>query len=550
MIFKLPQTYKKIRRLNQIIPVVFKYGFGWILKELKLDYYLYLAKNFFNRKRAKAFESLSNEKRFVLALQELGPTFIKLGQVLSTREDIFPDSWIKELEKLQDHAIPVKFDKLKKIISPLLESREFEYIDPNPIASASIAQVHKGKLKNGKEVAIKIKRPNVDEIIFTDIMLLFEIAHLIEAHIPELRMFKPVKLVQEFSDTIRKELDFFREKQNMINFREFFKNDDFIYIPEVYEEFCSENYITMEYIYGIKINRFDELRKAGIDLKKLTDKWSEKVVKQVLVFGYFHADPHPGNIFVLLDNRIAYLDFGMVGRLTDEMKLNIANLVVGVAKKDVDLIVKTLKNMSPDFYVEDITGFKRDLLDFIDLYYNVPLKDFNVGKVFKELFRILRKYGISIITDYVLLDKTILTLESIGKKLNPEFNFVEKAYSHVKDIFEEERSLKKFLKKDFKKRVKNFYEFTDEVPEYILESFKTLLNKKLTINFNHIGLEPVILELDKSINRLVFGLIISATLITSSFLLKINKFFGLFGFAIATILSIWLLYGIFRSGKL
>ena len=550
MIFKLPQTYRKIRRLNQILPVIFKYGFGWILKEFKIDYYIFLLKNFFKIKTEKKFESLSNEKRFVLALQELGPTFIKLGQLLSTREDILPESWIKELEKLQDHVLPVKFSKIETIISPLIKSKKFKSIKKEPIASASIAQVHLAELVTGEKVVIKIKRPEIEKIIFTDILLLFEIANLIETHIPELRMFKPVKLVQEFSDTISKELDFFREKQNILTFRKIFENDDFIYIPKVYEEFCSENYITMEYIEGIKINKYDELKKANIDLKFLTNKWSEKIITQVLEYGFFHADPHPGNILVLKNNKLAYLDFGMVGRLTEEMRLNIANLIVGIAGKNVDLIIKTLKNMSPDFYVEDTVSFKKDLLDFIDLYYNVPLKDFNVGKVFKELFRILRKYGISIITDYVLLDKTIITLEAIGKKLNPEFNFVEKAYSEVKKILKQQRSLKNLIKKDISKRIKNVSEFTEELPEYILESFKTLLNKNLVINFKHQGLEPFIIEMDRSINRLIFGLIISATIIAGSFLIKISPIFGIISFSIATILGLWLLYGIFRSGRL
>ncbi len=550
MIFKLPQTYKKIKRLNQILPVFFKYGFGWILKELKLDYYVFLGKNFFKLKRPKEFETLSNERRFVLALQELGPTFIKLGQILSTREDIFPENWIKELETLQDHVAPVEFSKLKKIIKPLLESSEIEFIDSTPIASASIAQVHKGKLKNGKDIVIKIKRPNIDDIIFTDILLLMEIANLIENHVPELKIFKPVKLVQEFSDTIRKELDFFREKQNMKTFRKFFENDDFLYIPEVYESLCSENYITMEFIDGIKINNFSALKKAGVDFIRISEKWSEKVIEQVLVHGFFHADPHPGNIFVLKDSKIAYLDFGMIGRLTDEMKLNIANLIIGIAGKDVDLIVKTLKNMTPEFYVEDMIGFKRDLLDFIDMYYNVPLKDFNIGKIFRELFRILRKYEISIITDYVLLDKTILTLESIGRKLNPEFNLVEKAYSHVKRILKEQKSLKNFISKELKKKVKNIYEASEEIPLNLNDTFKTLLSKNLVINFKHQGLEPFIKEMDRSINRLIFGLIVSSTLIASSFLIKLSTFFGVIGFSFASFLGIWLLYGILKSGRL
>ena len=306
----------------------------------------------------------------------------------------------------------------------------------------------------------------------------------------------------------------------------------------------------MEFIDGIKTNNFHELKEAHIDFKYISEKWSEKVIEQVLVYGYFHADPHPGNIFVLKDNRIAYLDFGMIGRLTDEMKLNIANLIIGIAGKDVDLIIKTLKNMSPDFFIEDLTGFKRDLLDFIDMYYNVPLKEFNVGKVFKELFRILRKYQISIIADYVLLDKTILTLESIGRKLNPNFNLVEKAYSQVKKILKEQKSIKRFVSKDIKKKLKNAYEFSEEIPEHILDTFRTLLSKNLVINFKHQGLEKFTSEMDRSINRLIFGLIISATLISSSFLIKISTFFGLVGFSFATFLGIWLLYGIFKSGRL
>ncbi len=551
-IFKLAKTYKKLKRLNQIIPVLVKYGFGGILSELKLDYYFYLSKNIFKLKKSKDFESLSNERRFRLALQELGPTFIKLGQVLSIREDILPESWIKELEKLQDKVAPLPYKVLKKYISD-----DFLYIEPEPIASASIAQVHKAKLKTGEDVVIKIKRPNIDETVTTDIMLLKQFATLLETYIPEMKLLRPYDLVEEFEEIITKELDFFHELQNIKNFRKIYENDDFIYIPKIYEDLCNEYYLVIEYIEGIKINNFSKLKKSSFDLKKIANIWSKKVIEQVLIYGFFHADPHPGNIFVLDDGKIAYLDFGMMGRFTDDMKINIGELILAIANKDVDKIVKVLTNMSDEFYVDNLTKFKKNLLDFLDTYYNVSLKNFYIGKVLKELLRLLRKYQIKIIVDYVLLDKTMITMESILKNLDPNFDIFENAKKIVKSVLAKENNIYSLRKKALKK-LQEIKEVTEEIPFSLADILKLLKRNKLEIKFYHKGLEDFIREMDRATNRLVLSFIISSTIIASSIFIKsdigpsINGFsiIGISGFIFAFLLGLWLIYGIIKSGKI
>ncbi len=551
-IFKIAKTYKKLKRLNQIIPVLLKYGFGGILSELKLDYYFYLSKNILQWKKYKDFESLSNEKRFRLALQELGPTFIKLGQVLSIREDILPENWIKELEKLQDKVSPIPFEKIKKHISD-----DFQYINPEPIASASIAQVHKAKLKTGEDVVIKIKRPNIDEIVATDIMLLKQFATLLETYMPEMKLLRPYDLVEEFEEIITKELDFFHELQNIKNFRKIYENDDFIYIPKVYDNISNEYYLVIEYVEGIKINNFEKLKKSNIDLKKLANQWSFKVIEQVLIYGFFHADPHPGNIFVLDDGKIAYIDFGMMGRFTEDMKINIGNLIVAIAEKDVDNIVKILTNMSDDFYVENITKFKKNLLDFLDTYYNVSLKNFYIGKVLKELLKLLRKYKIKIIVDYVLLDKTMITMESILKNLDPDFNIFENAKKIVTSLLEKETNIASLRKKALKK-IKEIKEVAEEIPFSLSDVLKLLKKNRLEIKFYHKGLDEFIREMDRATNRLVLSFIISSTIIASAIFIKsdigpsINgvSILGISGFIIAFFLGLWLIYGIIKSGKI
>ena len=551
-IINLAKAFKKIKRLNQILPILIKYGFGGILKELKLDYYFYLSKNIFKIKKTKEYESLSYPKRFSLALQELGPTFIKLGQVLSTREDILPESWIKELEKLQDKAAPVPFEKIKKIISD-----DFKKIDSIPLASASIAQVHKAVLKTGEKVVIKIKRPGIDDIVNTDILLLRQLAILLETYIPEIKIFKPLNLVEEFCEIILKELDFYHELQNIKNFKRNFQNDEFIYIPQIYEDLSNENYLVLEYIEGIKINNIELLKRKGYDLKFITKQWSKKVIEQILVYGFFHADPHPGNVFILENGKLAYLDFGMMGRLTGEMKVFIGRLILAIASRDVDEIVKILSKMSDDFYVENIIRFKKDLLDFIDSYYNVTLKRFDIGKIFKELFKILKKYNISLILDYVLLDKATLTMESICKKMDPDFNIFENAKETVKEVLKKEQNFKNIKRRNLKK-LENYMELAEELPQSLADVLKLLAKSNLEIKFFHKGLDIFIREMDKATNRLTFGLIISSTIISSSILLflgigpKLNGFsiLGVGGFLFAFILGLWLVYGILKSGRL
>jgi ubiquinone biosynthesis protein len=551
-IFQLAKTYKKLKRLNQIIPILVKYGFGGILSELKLDYYFYLSKNVLKFKKNKDFEQLSNERRFRLALQELGPTFIKLGQVLSIREDILPENWIKELEKLQDKVAPFPFENIKKYISD-----DFQHIDPIPIASASIAQVHKATLKNNEDVVIKIKRPNIDETVSTDIMLLKQFATLLETYIPEMKFLRPYDLVEEFEEIITKELDFFHELQNIKNFRKIYENDDFIFIPKVYEDLCNEHYMVIEYIEGIKINNLSALKRANYNLKYIANQWSKKVIEQVLIYGFFHADPHPGNIFVLKDGRVAYIDFGMMGRFTEEMKVNIGGLILAIANKDVDKIVKILSNMSDDFHVENLTKFKKNLLDFLDTYYNVSLKNFYIGKILKELLRLLRKYQIKIIVDYVLLDKTMITMEAILKNMDPEFNIFDNAKKLVKDVLNKENNIKTLKKKALKK-LQEIKEVTEDIPFSLSDVLKLLKKNRLEIKFHHKGLDDFIREMDRATNRLVLSFIISSTIIASSIFIKSDigpsvngiSIIGISGFIFAFFLGLWLIYGIIKSGKI
>ncbi len=551
-IIGIAKTYKKLKRLNQIIPVLIKYGFGGILKELKIDYYFYLSKNIFKIKEIKNYESLSNAKRFTLALKELGPTFIKLGQVLSTREDLFNDEWITELETLQDKTDNLPFNQIKSLLQD-----DFSYIDEKPLASASIAQVHFARLKDNREVVIKIKKPQIDEIIETDILLLKHLAILLETYIPETRNFRPLNLVEEFEDIITKEIDFYHERQNMRNFKQIFDGDEFIYVPEVYEEFCNKNYLVIEYIKGTKITNLDELCSKGIDLKELTIKWSKKVIEQILVYGFFHADPHPGNIFILDDGRLAYVDFGMMGRLTGEMRAFISKLIFAISDKDIDEIIKILSKMSNDFYISNMTKFKKELLDFIESYYNVKLKNFDVGMVLKEMLRILRRHNITLIVDYVLLDKAMLTIESISKKMYPEFNVFDNGKEIVKEVIKNENNFHS-LKKRATKNIQNINELLQDIPNNFSEALKQLVKSNLEIKFYHKGLDEFTKEIDKSANRLTFGIIISAIVIASSFIIKSElgpsirglSIFGVAGLIFASILGLWLIYGILKSGRL
>ncbi|MCI0495872.1 AarF/ABC1/UbiB kinase family protein [candidate division KSB1 bacterium] len=555
------KTYRNIKRYRQILSVLLKYGFDDIVERLKLRSFLKIGRRFFRKSRAvQKIEHLTTAQRLRMALAELGPTFIKLGQVLSTRPDLIPLDFVKELEKLQDNVPPFPSHQAMQIVATELNkpvAELFLSFSEEPLAAASIAQVHRAVFPDGKAIVVKIQRPNIRTTIETDINILYDFAAIVEKYIPEAELYNPKAIVNEFAKTIRSELDFIREGRNIDRFRNYFKNDRTIYLPQVYWEYTTANVLTMEFIDGTKISDIDFSQRSDLNPKIIARNGAMATLKMIFEYGFFHADPHPGNIFVLKNNILAPIDFGMVGRLDEQTKNYLRSLLSAIVEKDIDRIIKIFIDAEVLDERNDTRSLRLDLNDFIDTYMGIPLYQLEIEKLFGDLVDVLRRHRISLMTDVVLMAKALATIEALGRSLDPEFNIMTLIEPYATKLM-----LQPVLPMKQLKELKQLAKDTEELIKILPSDLKFILRKmkkgKMNMIFEHRGLERLILEIDKSSNRLSFSLIIAALIIGSSLIIFLNKgpfilglsIFGLIGFLIAAILGLWLVIAILRSGKL
>ena len=423
-------AYRNIKRYRQILTILLRYGFDDVLGRLKIYYYIQLSKKIIPKFKAQELETITTPERLRLALEELGPTFVKLEQMLSARPDLVPESFINEFQKLQDEVPPFPAEQAGAGIEAQLGKpvgKLFSSFDEIPLAAASIAQVHRAVIENKKQVVVKIQRPNIRSVIETNLNIIFDLAGLIERCIPESELYNPTAIAREFSKTIRRELDFVREGRNIDRFRRNFQDDDTVYVPNVYWEFTAEHILTMEYLDGIKISELDKLEKAGLDRKIIALNGAQAILKEVFEHGFFHADPHPGNILVLQNNVISLLDYGMMGSLDEELQEAFGNLLTAIVKKDVNKIIRAFTDIGLMENELDVRGLKLDLTDFLDRYYQVSLYQLDIGKIINELTEIIRKYRIRPPADLTLMAKAMVTEEAVGRTLDPATSFYGKS---------------------------------------------------------------------------------------------------------------------------
>jgi ubiquinone biosynthesis protein len=547
------KRYTNLKRLQEITNILIHHGFGYIVSRANLSHYRKFGRFMFK----KRFHEESPAVRLRLVLEELGPTFVKFGQLLSLRPDIIPESYIKELNKLQDSVSPVNFLAIQKQLQKEL-SRPVEEVYKefalHPMASASIAQVHSAVLLNGQEVVVKIQRPSITRVIESDLDILRYFAILIERRIPELKVFNPVKLVEEFSRTIKKELDFTREGRNIDRFIENFKHEPTVHFPKVYWDYSTEKILTMEKIRGIKISNVDEIEKSGLDKVEIALNGARGILKQIFIDGFFHGDPHPGNIRVLENNVIAYLDLGIVGRLDDEAKQKIADLIISIMNKDYSKMVDILFNMGILNASSIKRGIKRDIVEFIDKYYGLSLKQLSIAKIVKEIFQLMKHYQILLPTDYIMMFKALVTAEAVGRKLNPDFNLNEEIKPYARELMKKKFSVFGAWNEtsDILTEFINLAKILPKETKYILKKIKA---GTLKIEFEHMGLENLINTFNKVSIRISLSLVIAALIVGSSLIMQTDKgallfdfpMLGMVTFIFTFLCIIWLLIAIIRS---
>ncbi|SHJ78212.1 2-octaprenylphenol hydroxylase [Malonomonas rubra DSM 5091] len=560
-ITRINRNIRSLKRYRQVLGILIQYGFGHIVEQLNIDYYVELGKRIVSLGTAsRELERLSQAERMRLALEELGPTFIKLGQLLSTRPDVVPAEYLDELKKLQDRVPAVDSDLIRaqlhlELGQPVEDL--FESFEPTPIATASIAQVHRGRLKTGEQVALKIRRPNIESVIETDVDILMGLAYLVDKHLPGGEMYDPIGLVKEFRRTIYRELDFSREGRTIDRFSSNLEDNEHVRIPKVYWEYSGRSVLTMEYLSGIKISNVDELLREGYDPKLIARHGATTFLEQVFEHGFFHADPHPGNLHILPGNVICIFDFGMVGRLDDDLKYQLTELLFAVLKRDVDHIISQLLYSGELVDESNVKNLKRDLAEFIDDYYDVLLQDLKVGKMLIDFIEILTEYRIKFPSNLMLLSRSLIAMEGIGRQLDPEFNMVEHLRPFTERIVKERYSPAN-LSKELSKTVQSYQSLGKSLPRDIKEFINRVNRNKFKIDLEHRGLERMITDLDKSTNRISFSMVIAALIIGSSLIMQTDKgpilfgfpVLGLFGYTVAGFLGFGLAIAILRSGRM
>jgi ubiquinone biosynthesis protein len=549
-----------LRHFGAISRILIKHGFFEISSRL-------LGNN-----RGKVKTGLPDPARVRRALEDLGPSFIKLGQLMSTRGDIFPPEYIDELIKLQDQVPPVPFKDIRRLVEaesgqPL--DQLFDRIDSECMAAASVAQVHTAHLKSGEKVAVKVIRPGIHKRIRNDIQLMYFFAGKIEKKFDFGRVLGINNLVKEFERTIFSELDMLTEAGHIERFTQSFEGNREIYIPKVYWQYTSKSVLVMEYISGIKMDNVAEIQRQGLDPKEVAMIGLRSFSRQLMAAGIFHADPHPGNTIVMYDGRVSLVDFGIVGYLDEETMLQIAHLFLGYSEHDYDMVMEAFESaglINPE--TMNLKSFRHDLKEMSEPFYGRSLKTISVKEVYNQVMRLIFKYRIRMPRNLLLLLKTFIQTESLGKILGSDASLLEVTRPYARKLLKRGYDAQKLLK-NVERDVKAAGNYLRGIPKLSHDILKGIAKGALRLELDHGGLEQASRKFERGLNRLTLGLVIAASLVAASLILNSTKRFlvfeleilgaqslsvtellGLSGYIIATFLGLWLVFSIIRSGKL
>ncbi len=563
------RTYRHLSRYQQILRVLFKYGFSDLVDRLHIDQYLETGLQMINRKPREQLDRLSRPARLRMALEELGPTFIKLGQLLSTRPDFIPPEYLDELTKLQDSVPPFTYAEVQQIFQEELGKDPadiYEYFDSTPLAAASIGQVHSARLgadqavsgeEQSRDVVVKVQRPGIENTIAVDLEILAHIARLMEEHLEEVQGHRPSAIVHEFARSLSREIDFTIELSNIQRFARQFEGNAEIHVPEVYPLLSTDRLLVLERIDGIKASDVNTLKSKGYDLSLVAKRGANLVMEQIFVHGFFHADPHPGNIFILPENVICFIDFGQMGRLSLKDREEFVDLVLNIVDCNESKVASDVLKITTQQGELDRDTLALDVGDFLDRYLYLSLDELKAGKILQDLLELVSRHKLSLHPNLYLMLKAMTTVEGVGLVLDPKLELIELASPFMKKI-KFGRMKPRRLAEEAGETGSQYLSLIRDLPEEARAILSQLRKGKMKLEFEHRGLRPMERSLDRVSNRIAFAIVLAAQIIGSSLIVLSDipprwhgiPVIGLAGFLVAGVMGFWLLISMIRHGKM
>jgi ubiquinone biosynthesis protein len=552
------RTIGNLQRYRDIVIVFMKYGYEDIAHRLRLPTSLKIP--FFHRKSTATAPHLPAPVRLRLALEELGPTFIKMGQLLCSRSDFLPENFILELAKLQENVAPLPFPEIKQVVEQSLKApldQVYSFVEETPLGSASIAQVHRARLMNGTAVVIKVQRPGIQKIIEVDVQIMRHLAALIESYIDGWRIYQPARVVEQIARSLVEEIDFTIEAGHIDRFAWQFTGDPRVHAPRVHRHATTKVVLTMDYIDGIQASRLDELDAANVNRGETAKRIADLLIEQMFIHGFFHADPHPGNIRILPDQTIGFLDFGMMGFLDRGAREVLADLAWGIARRNEIGVANALAKMGSNSADTSPEGLEGDVAEFMHQHFYRPMGEVSFGRLLTQLLQITARHNIQIGSEYFTMLKSLSLMENLVRQLNPDHDIVQQAIPALRKV-----RLDRFRPKRIADYVFEFgfdlANLAREAPSEIRRMLAQLRKGEAKVVFKHDGLEPLISSLERTSNRLAFAVVLASLIIGSSVIVHADipptwngiPIIGLGGFVIAAFMGFWLLISIIRHGRM
>ncbi len=547
---------RSLGRLSEIAQVAARHGFGYFLRRNRLG-------DLLSRTDGQAGDAAISDRgrRLREMLDELGPTFVKFGQLLSTRPDVVPPDIVAELRGLQDHVTPFPFAQVREVIEEELDltvEQAFLEFDEVPLASASIGQVHRGLLPNGEEVAVKVQRPAAPGQIEADLGLLYQAAKLLRERVRALEFIDPEELVDEFARSIRLELDYLHEARNADAFRRHFEHEPGVVVPRVIRLYSTGRVLTLEFLRGRKVSEIDFQALRPDERRSIAYRMADTWMTMVFRHGFFHADPHPANIFVLDGGELGLVDFGQAGKLTDEDMARLTYLFVDAATENIDAIPRRLRELGVRYAPDREQEFRTELRVLFDRYYGTRLSDIDPLQVIREGFQLIYSMNLRLPSRFVMLDKAIATLASVGQEVYPDFNVFEVAKPYARGLLAD-RFKPRVVAQRARAEALGLASVAREMPYQVSDVLERLRDGTFTVQIQNPGIDELDENIHQATNRIAVSLIILGGLVGSAIIGVLAKggphalglnLLAVIGFVIAGAFGLWLVWGIMRHGRL